>query len=212
VTGDRRAGESARAEYERRKAARAQRHRDRFGSLAPFTLLVEGRQASEEAWRQGAEGEEFTARRLDKHLRGTGVVVHHDLAVPGSRANIDHVCIGPGGVTVVDSKKYSGKVEVRRGELRIGGRDRSKLITAVLGQIDRVRCALDAAQIYGVDVRGALAMANVEGLPLFGTLTAGGVLVGGTRQVAKLARRKPGEQSVDVDLVAAVLRARFGRG
>jgi hypothetical protein len=113
---------------------------------------------------------------------------------------------------VVDSKKYSGKVEVRRGELRIGGRDRSKLITAVLGQIDRVRCALDAAQIYGVDVRGALAMANVDGLPLFGTLTAGGVLVGGTRQVAKLARRKPGEQSVSVDLVAAVLRARFGRG
>jgi hypothetical protein len=38
--------------------------------------------------------------------------VLHDLAVPGSRANIDHLVIGPGGVFVVDSKLYSGRLQL----------------------------------------------------------------------------------------------------
>lgn len=35
-------------------------------------------------------------------------MVLHDLAVPGSRANLAHLVIGPGGVFVVDSKQYRG--------------------------------------------------------------------------------------------------------
>jgi hypothetical protein len=31
--------------------------------------------------------------------------------MPGSRANIDHLLIGPSGVFVIDSKQYSGRVE-----------------------------------------------------------------------------------------------------
>ena len=33
-------------------------------------------------------------------------MVLHDLAVPGSRANVDHLVIGPTGVWVVDTKAY----------------------------------------------------------------------------------------------------------
>ena len=36
----------------------------------------------------------------------------HDLAVPGSRANLDHLVIGPGGVFVIDSKQYRGRLEL----------------------------------------------------------------------------------------------------
>jgi hypothetical protein len=36
----------------------------------------------------------------------------HDLAVPASRANIDHLVIGPGGVFVIDSKQYSGRLQL----------------------------------------------------------------------------------------------------
>jgi nuclease-like protein len=39
-------------------------------------------------------------------------VVLHDLAVPGSRANIDHLVIGPGGVFVIDSKQYRGRLQL----------------------------------------------------------------------------------------------------
>jgi hypothetical protein len=38
-------------------------------------------------------------------------VVFHDLAVPGSRANVDHLVIGPTGVFVIDSKQWSGSVQ-----------------------------------------------------------------------------------------------------
>jgi hypothetical protein len=38
--------------------------------------------------------------------------VLHDLAVPGSRANIDHMVIGPGGVFVIDSKQYRGRLQL----------------------------------------------------------------------------------------------------
>jgi hypothetical protein len=63
------------------------------------------------AWRRGAAGERRTARLLSQ-LERHGWVVLHDLAVPGSRANIDHLAIGPGGVFVIDSKQYRGRLQL----------------------------------------------------------------------------------------------------
>jgi hypothetical protein len=61
------------------------------------------------AWQRGAAGERKTARLLT-HLEPHGWTVLHDLAVPGSRANIDHLAIGPPGVFVIDSKQYRGRL------------------------------------------------------------------------------------------------------
>ena len=63
------------------------------------------------AWRRGAAGERRTARLLAA-LERHGWAVLHDLAVPGSRANIDHLVIGPGGVFVIDSKQYRGRLQL----------------------------------------------------------------------------------------------------
>ena len=63
------------------------------------------------AWRRGAAGERRTARLLDL-LERRGWAVLHDPAVPGSRANVDHLVIGPGGVFVVDSKQYRGRLRL----------------------------------------------------------------------------------------------------
>jgi Nuclease-related domain len=38
-------------------------------------------------------------------------VVFHDLAVPDSDANVDHLVIGPSGVFVIDSKQWTGSVQ-----------------------------------------------------------------------------------------------------
>jgi hypothetical protein len=57
------------------------------------------------AWRRGAAGERRIARLLS-HLERHGWAVLHDLAIPGSSANLDHLVIGPGGVFVIDSKQY----------------------------------------------------------------------------------------------------------
>ena len=72
--------------------------------LAPRLGLVLG------GWRRGAAGEQRTARLLHPLGRG-GWVVLHDLAVLGSRANLDHLLIGPGGVFVIDSTQYRGRLQ-----------------------------------------------------------------------------------------------------
>jgi hypothetical protein len=61
-------------------------------------------------WQRGVQGERHTARLLDRLTRD-GYVVFHDLAVPGNtRANVDHLVIGPTGVFVIDSKQWTGSV------------------------------------------------------------------------------------------------------
>jgi Nuclease-related domain len=60
-------------------------------------------------WQRGAQGERNTARLLGRLARD-GFVVFHDLAVPGSPANVDHLVIGPSGVFVIDSKQWTGSV------------------------------------------------------------------------------------------------------
>jgi nuclease-like protein len=61
-------------------------------------------------WQRGAAGERRTARLL-RRLARDGFVVFHDLAAPGNtRANVDHLVIGPSGVFVIDSKQWTGQV------------------------------------------------------------------------------------------------------
>jgi hypothetical protein len=64
------------------------------------------------AWRRGSAGERRTAQLLGP-LEQHGWAVLHDLAVPGSWANIDHLVIGPGGVFVIDSKQHRGRLGAR---------------------------------------------------------------------------------------------------
>src|SRR5215211_7664410 len=61
------------------------------------------------SWQRGAHGERRTARLLDRLTRD-GYVIFHDLAVPGSPANVDHLVIGPTGLFVIDSKQWAGSV------------------------------------------------------------------------------------------------------
>jgi hypothetical protein len=61
------------------------------------------------AWRDGARGEQATARLL-RRVAGHGAVLFHDVAIPGTPANADHVVMSPAGVVLVDSKRYTGRV------------------------------------------------------------------------------------------------------
>jgi hypothetical protein len=150
-----------------------------------------------EAWRIGAEGEERVARRLAMHLERKGVELLHDRRMPLSRANLDHLAVGPGGVTVVDARNLTGKVRVisqgglltrRERRLRIGGRDRTKLVEGVERQIEVVRHALGELDAPGVGVAGALCFADGRGLP-WRRLHVRGVLIDAPRRVAELASR-----------------------
>jgi hypothetical protein len=202
------AGASARQEYERRRGVRERALRERHPRIGGLLIALDQAPAHERAWQRGAEGEERTAGRLARLLSGTSVVLLHDRKLPGSRANIDHLAIGPGGITVIDTKRLAGKVEVRgRGdlaELRVGGRDRPKLLEGVSRQVTAVSSAVDE-----VDVRAALCFVEPSGLPLLGQLRPRGVLVDGPRGIARLEKRRGALDIARVDELVATLDRQF---
>jgi hypothetical protein len=91
------------------------------GAAVAAVLSWHGRPRPDPArWVRGAAGEAATAALLG-HL-GRRWVVRHDLAVPGSRANLDHVVIGPTGVWVIDSKAYRAPLRAGWRSVRAGDR------------------------------------------------------------------------------------------
>ncbi len=93
------------------------------------------------AWKQGAEGERRTSQVLTA-LAAQGWLVLHDLHWPGRPyANIDHIAVGPTGVFVIDSKNWSGQVQMRDGVLRQNGYSRQ-------GECDAVASATAAVAAF----------------------------------------------------------------
>ncbi len=193
------AGASARREYDRRRQKREDDARERLGALGVVLARLIDEPQSTRAWQKGAKGEEFVSRRLEKHLAGTAVRLLHDRQIPGhGKANIDHIAVGPGGVTVIDTKNYRGKVRVervgglfseRRTILTIGGQDRTRLMKAIEVQAEIVRTVLADTRHAAIDIAGALCFADVDGLPLLAQPRLDGVTIDGPRRVAKLANR-----------------------
>jgi hypothetical protein len=201
------AGASALREYQRRGDARERHAREKFGGIGGFLAKVMEEPASTLAWQQGANGEVRAGARLEKLLDGTGVRLLHDRRVPGrGRANIDHIAVGPGGVTVIDTKTHRGKIRSdwygglfveRRRILSIDGRDQTKLITGVEKQIGYFRTALTGLDSDPtIDVVGALCFPSVEGLPWIRRIEIRGIVVDGPKRVAQLAAR-PGSLEAD---------------
>lgn len=202
------AGISARHEYERYRAAERQRLERKTGRrLAPLGRLIAGESDSERHWRLGAEGEERTAHRLGRLLEGRGVIVLHDRRIPGSRSNIDHICVSRAGVTVIDSKNWKGKPQVVRGELRVDGRRRPKVIEGMQRQMDVVRRALGEAHFDQVPVRGAICWLQVDALPVLKRLRCGEVRIDGPRPIAKFVRSGTGLAEELVPIVGDTLLA-----
>ncbi len=111
--------------------------------------------AEASAWRQGARGERRTARRLGRLVR-RGYVAFHDLAMPGSRANVDHLLIGPTGVFVIDSKQYSGRIQqTPDGHVWHNQYPLDEQLATVRAEADSVEAILGAPVIPLVCVHGA---------------------------------------------------------
>jgi hypothetical protein len=157
-------GISAEREYQRRRNARRTRVRKRYGPLGAAVVSVLGEPGHIHARRQGAAGEIATANALRVHLHRTDVVVLHDRRIPcRGRWNIDHLAIGPGGVTVIDSKASEGTVQIttvgivrKRELLLVNGRDRTSQLDGLERQLDCVCSALVRADLGEITVAGAL--------------------------------------------------------
>lgn len=92
-------------------------------------------------WWRGAEGERRTAEVLDA-LPARRWAVWHDLAVPGSRSNIDHLVIGRTGIWVVDTK--TTRARIRSGWRSVSFGDRRLDSSATRWEADVVADRLGA--------------------------------------------------------------------
>jgi hypothetical protein len=138
------AGESAHemARRAREKAARLERQADH--------------------WERGSLGERAAGEVLTSLPEGWSAL--HDVRWPGRpRANIDHVVIGPGGVFVIDTKNWTGRITVSNGVLRQNGRSREQTVASAaeaglavaslagphLAHVHPVLCFVDQPQLGG---------------------------------------------------------------
>jgi Nuclease-related domain len=138
------------------------------------------------AWRRGAVGERRTARLLGQ-LERHGWAVLHDLAVPGSRANLDHLAIGPGGVFVIDSKQYRGRLWFDpSGRLWHGRNPLAPTLQAVSFEADQ------AAQVLPDPGVVVLPVVVVHGAQVpWGKVVADGVPVVAARRLPSMLRALP---------------------
>jgi len=138
------------------------------------------------AWRRGAAGERRTARLLDP-LERHGWAVLHDLAVPRSQANIDHLVIGPGGVFVIDSKQYRGRLQLDpSGRLWHGRYPLSPTLQAVSFEADQ------AAQVLPDPGMAVVPIVAVHGAQVpWGKVVVGGVPVVPASRLPSMLRQLP---------------------
>jgi len=135
------------------------------------------------AWRTGALGEERTGDLL-RPLEAQGFRVMHDRLMPRSRANIDHIVVGPPGVFIVETKNYGGKLRVRHGEVWVAGRRK----TEIVAQAKREAAAV-AAVVSPVPVTPLLCVHRAD-LGWF-KVEADGVRIVASREMVKVLRKSP---------------------
>jgi hypothetical protein len=237
---DNRAGGSAQAEYARRLAnhkAELRRRRSTILTVGAAFIIVGGFNAASGssvgwlfvllgitipvvvlfttpqsigAWATGAEGEARTGRFLEP-LRAEGFRILHDRRIPGSRANIDHIVIGPPGIFVVETMSYTGRVSIRGVDVFVAGRRK----TAMIEEVRREALAVQIALADEIDANGYLITPIIcihrARLPWFGSEVGGIRLVSGKGLVKRLRKgdRVLGAEEVQrlADLAGARLKA-----
>lgn len=205
------AGASARRQHERRKAKDEARIREQWGRFGNIAVALTPERQSTRAWSTGALGEEMVGARLDR-VASEHIRVLHDRRIPGSKGNIDHIVVTPAGVWVVDTKRYKGapSLRVEGGLFRprverlfVGGRDHTKLVGSVLGQIQRV-----LEVVPNAPVRGVLCFVDADWPLLEASFKVDGVEVLWPRKLVERLT-STGTEDVDVDEVAANIAVRF---
>jgi Nuclease-related domain len=157
------------------------------------------------AWRRGAAGERRTARLLSQ-LEQHGWAVLHDLALPGSRANLDHLVIGPGGVFVIDSKQYRGRLQLDpSGRLWHGRFPLAPALRAVSFEADQAARVLTDPDVVVVPVMA------IHGTQVpWGRIVADGVPVVAARRLPSMLHQLPAVLGAErVAVLADQARVRF---
>lgn len=125
----------------------------------------------------------------------------HDRAIPGSKANLDHLVAGLFGVVLVDSKNWRSKksrITINGGLLRYGRYDQTKALKTVVWE------AQQAARILGVPVRPILAVHGAKVPATRGRTELHGVTVIEAKKLRGMLSGLPAQPGWDAARVTAV--------
>ena len=158
------------------------------------------------AWRTGAQGEERTGGRLDPLVQED--VILHDRESPGTRANIDHIAIGPPGVFVIETKNFAGRLGIADGDLRIKGR-RLAAVDEVLREAAATHRALASYLVpRGLGVITVICVHRAD-LPWFRREVRKVRIVSGRGLVRHLRKSRPILSDEDVAALASLAAQNF---
>ncbi|WP_431835760.1 nuclease-related domain-containing protein [Cellulomonas sp. Y8] len=147
------------------------------------------------------------SRRALATAEAAGWTVLHDLHRPGSTdATVEHVAVGPGGVVLVETLRWTGEITVHDGTLRHRGYGRTADVAAVADAAGAVTALLAPAHR-----RAVLAVVSLGGRDLEPAAVRGGATAVGEPQLAAhLAALPPVFSPEDVTLVSEYLAAELG--
>ncbi|MGW3491903.1 NERD domain-containing protein [Streptomyces sp. NRRL F-5630] len=174
------------------------------GALVAVAVLAYGiaqtYRRQRNSWMSGAAGEQATARLLAP-LAHRGYAVLHDRAIPGSKANIDHLVAGLFGVALVDSKNWrstKSRVTITGGLLRYGRYDQTKALQTVVWEAEQ------AARVLGVPVRPILAVHGAKVPAPRGRTELQGVTVIEAKKLRAMLSGLPAQAGWDAARITAV--------
>ncbi|MCG0066023.1 NERD domain-containing protein [Streptomyces tricolor] len=107
-------------------------------------------------------------------------------ASPGSRANIDHLVVGPFGVALVDSKNWQSKksrIVITGGLLRYGRYDQTKALQTVVWEAQQAEKALEVPvrpilAVHGAKVPAPRGRTELHGVTVIEAKKLRGMLAG----------------------------------
>lgn len=166
------------------------------------------------SWRLGAIGEARLAQVLHERLAPTSVVLH-DRKAPNTRGNIDHIAIAHSGVWVIDTKRYSGRVEQRNKgnraqplyHLYVGGRNQTRLVDSLEWQWRSVVAALH--ETVNVPVYCALSFVDAKWTRPLRPYLFGQVLVTWPSNLADYISQPGSLSPHDIEAIARLLARNF---
>jgi hypothetical protein len=155
---------------------------------------------------KGIEGERRVSEELAAALAETGAILINSLRFL-HWGDIDHLIIGPGGITVVDAKNWSGDINVADGIPRVGTRKKYDKLAGLVRQQAGVRLALAAARpnLRNTNVQAVMCFVDNPSRPV--SQLEGGVVLAGSTATAAIGGRGGQLSPDDIQHLLATLRA-----
>jgi hypothetical protein len=155
---------------------------------------------------KGIEGERRVSEELAVALANTGAILINSLRFL-HWGDVDHLIIGPGGITVVDAKNWSGDINVADGIPRVGTRKKHDKLAGLRRQQAGVRLALAAARpnLRTTNVQAVMCFADDPSRPV--SRLEGGVVLAGSAATAAIGGRGGSLTPDDIQHLSATLRA-----